>query len=205
MYRRVLLLSTFSFAIFSASLAWAQAAAAGRVVPTFDGTGANAWSGNVRVSDEQLISLFDEGLKKSPTFRALVERLSKSDVILYVRPDVTVKADQPTKLTFLTARGGFRYISIRVAASGSKVQQIAMFGHEMQHAVAIADAPGVVDSASLRREFERIGKVSQPSGGDDFIFENERAEEARRRIISEVSAQPGKATPTVPAVASTTR
>jgi hypothetical protein len=108
-------------------------------------------------------------------------------VILYVRPDVTVKGNAPTKLTFLVAKGGYRYLVIRVAAGGSKDSQLAMLGHEMQHAVAIADAPSVQDSVSLKREFERIGKVSQ-SVGDDFIFDNPAADEAKRKILSELSS-----------------
>jgi hypothetical protein len=54
----------------------------------------------------------------------------------------------------------------------------------MQHAVTIADASSVVDSASLRREFERVGKLTQPSVGDDFFFDSPAAEEVRRRILA---------------------
>jgi hypothetical protein len=170
------------------SVAAAQVVVAPGRVATVDGQGANAWSGNIRASDNELVALLEEGIKRSQTFKGLVDRLAKSDVILYVRPDVTAKANAPTKLTFLAAKGGFRYLVIRVGAGQSKDKQLATLGHEMQHAVTIADAASVVDSASLKREFERVGKLTQPSVGDDFFFESPVAEDVKRRILSEISA-----------------
>jgi hypothetical protein len=175
--------------LVSLSSAWAQGVVPPGRVATFDGQGANAWSGNIRASDDELVALLEDGLKRSPTFKGIVDRLAKSDVILYVRPDVTAKNNTTTKLTFLAAKGGYRYLVIRVASGRSKDQQLAMLGHEMQHAVIIADAPSVVDSPTLKREFERVGKLTQPSVGDDFFFESPAAEEMRRRILAEVSAQ----------------
>jgi hypothetical protein len=193
MYRGLSLrfLMTVSCVVVSSSVAWAQIVPAGRVA-TFDGQGANAWAGNIRASDEELVALLEEGIRRSPTFKGLVDRLSKSDVILYVRPDVTAKNNAPTRLTFLAAKGGFRYLVIRVGSGRSKDQQLATLGHEMQHAVVIADASSVVDSQSLKREFERVGKLTQPAAGDDFFFESPVAEEVKRRILSEVASQSGK-------------
>ena len=187
MHRR----GSLRFVMALACLAVSSAPARAQVVPagkvaTFDGQGANAWSGNIRASDDELIALLEDGIKRSATFKGLVDRLAKSDVILYVRPDVTAK-NNAMKLTFLAAKGGFRYLVIRVGSGRSKDQQLATLGHEMQHAVTIADASSVVDSASLRREFERVGKLTQPSVGDDFFFESPVAEEVRRRILAEVN------------------
>lgn len=185
MFRRV---SVIVCIVASASsVAWAQAVVPQGRVATFEGQGANAWAGNIRASDDELVALLEDGIKRSPTFKGLVDRLAKSDVILYVRPDVMAKANAPTKLTFLAAKGGYRYLVIRVGAGQAKDKQLATLGHEMQHAVAIADASSVVDSASLRREFERIGKLSQASAGDDFFFESPVADEVRRRILAEIA------------------
>ena len=194
MYRRASLWIVMSVAsvLVSTSSSWAQVAVPPGRVATFDGQGANAWAGNIRASDEELVALLEEGIKRSQTFKGIVDRLSKSDVILYVRPDVTAKNNTATRLTFLAAKGGYRYLVIRVAAGRSKEQQMATLGHEMQHAVVIADAASVVDSQSLKKEFERVGKLTQPSVGDDFFFESPVAEEIRRRILSEVTAQTPK-------------
>jgi hypothetical protein len=186
MYRESLrvLMSVACITAASAPL-MAQVVPTGKVA-TFDGQGANGWSGNIRASDDELVALLEDGMKRSVTFKGLVDRLSKSDVILYVRPDVTAK-NNAMRLTFLAAKGGYRYLVIRVGAGRSKDQQLATLGHEMQHAVTIADASSVVDSASLRREFERVGKLTQPSVGDDFFFESPIAEDVRRRILAEIN------------------
>src|SRR5262245_5877329 len=170
----------------SHSLASAQGVVGQGRVATVDGQGANAWSGNIRASDQELVALLEEGIKRSPTFKGLVDRLAKSDVILYVRPDVTVKTSS-MRLTFLAAKAGYRYLVIRVGAGRTKDQQLATLGHVMQHAVVVADAASVVDSASLRREFERVGKLTQAPIGDDFFFESPSVEEVRQRILAEIS------------------
>jgi hypothetical protein len=188
MSRGVLLVTVPIIALWVAP-AWAQNDAVGKTVATFEGSGANAWTGNIRASDAEVVSLFEEGVKRSPTFKSLVDRLSKSDVIVYVRPDVTAKNNAPTKLTFLAAKGGYRYLVIRVASGRSKEQQLAMLGEKLQHVVVIADAASVVDSQSLKREFERVGKLSQPNVGDDFFFESPIAEDVKRRVLAEVSAK----------------
>ncbi len=195
MFRRVslwVIVSVASVLASSSSSAWAQGVVPPGRVATFDGQGANAWAGNIRASDEELVALLEDGVRRSPTFKGIVDRLSKSDVILYVRPDVTVRNNAPTRLTFLAAKGGYRYLVIRVAPGRSKEQQMATLGHEMQHAIVIADAASVVDSQSLKREFERVGKLTQPSVGDDFFFGSQIAEEVRRRILSEVSQAANK-------------
>ena len=192
MYRGVSLRIAVSVACVLGSTSLASAQVVPGRVATLDGQGANAWAGNIRASDEELIELLDDGVKRSQTFKGLVDRLSKSDVILYVRPDVTAKSNAPTRLTFLAAKGGFRYLVIRVQSGRSKDQQLATLGHEMQHAVVIADASSVVDSQSLKKEFERVGKLTQPSVGDDFFFSSQAAEDVKRRILSEVTSQNSK-------------
>jgi hypothetical protein len=181
---RLVTMSVACMAVSSAP-AWAQVVPTGKVA-TFDGSGANGWAGNIRASDDELVALLEDGIKRSATFKSLVDRLAKSDVILYVRPDVTAK-NSAMRLTFLAAKGGYRYLVIRVGAGRSKDQQLATLGHEMHHAVTIAEPPSVLDSASLRREFERVGKLTQPAVGDDFFFESPVAEEVRRRILTEVA------------------
>jgi len=198
MYRRLPI--TMAALILSTSPALAQTpSAAGTTVATFNGAGANAWASNVRASDGELVTLLGDGVKKSATLRALTERLSKSDVIVYVRPDVLSRNANQGYLSFLSSSGGYRYLVVHLPVGQSKQQQIAMLGHELQHAVVIADAPSVVDSDTLRKEFERIGKVTLAANGRDFSFDSQAAADARQRILRELAGDaPGGA----PAVAS---
>jgi hypothetical protein len=192
MVRRLLLL--FAVAVTTSTpVGWAQNnAPANTTVATVGGAGANAWAGNIRASDEGLVALVTEGIKRSATLRTLTERLTKSDVIVYVRPDMATRSNTQGRLAFVSAAGGFRYLKIYVPFSQSREQQIATLGHELQHAVAIAEAPAVVDSDSLRREFERIGNVNQSAGaGGALSFDSPAAVEIRRRILREVAGEKG--------------
>jgi len=198
MYRRLPI--TMAALILSTSPALAQTpSAAGTTVATFNGAGANAWASNVRASDGELVTLLGDGVKKSATLRALTERLSKSDVIVYVRPDVLSRNANQGYLSFLSSSGGYRYLVVHLPVGQSKQQQIAMLGHELQHAAVIADAPSVVDSDTLRKEFERIGKVTLAANGRDFSFDSQAAADARQRILRELA---GDAPSGAPAVAS---
>jgi len=185
---------TIAAVILSTSPALAQApSAAGSTVATFNGAGANAWASNVRASDNELVTLLADGVKKSATLRTLTERLSKSDVIVYVRPDVLSRNANQGHLSFLSSSGGYRYLVVHLPVGQSKQQQIAMLGHELQHAVVIADAPSVTDSDTLRKEFERIGKVIMAANGRDFSFDSQAATDARQKILREMSDGPAVA------------
>jgi hypothetical protein len=196
MHRRLPITIAALFLTTSPALAQTPSAA-GSTVATFNGAGANAWASNVRASDNELVTLLGDGVKKSATLRALTERLSKSDVIVYVRPDVLSRNSNQGYLSFLSSSGGYRYLVVHLPVGQSKQQQIAMLGHELQHAVVIADAPSVIDSDTLRKEFERIGKVTLAANGRDFSFDSQAATDARQRILRELSGDAPAGAPTV--------
>jgi hypothetical protein len=87
----------------------------------------------------------------------MVHRLRQSDVVVYLECGGSGARSTDGRLTFVSAAGGVRYVHIRVARLASADVQIALIGHELRHAVEIADAPGVIDEDSLAREYERIG------------------------------------------------
>ena len=111
---------------------------------------------HIRTTDRRLIRLMHDGVRASDTFRGIVHRLRRSDVIVYLECGGNTRSADG-RLTFVSTAGGFRYVHIRVARLASADVQIALIGHELRHAVEIADAPAVVDAQSLAREYERIG------------------------------------------------
>lgn len=197
MFRRLSVSVAALTIVATAAAAAAQNGVVGTTVATVNGSGANAWSSNVRASDTELVSLLSEGIKKSPTLRGLTDRLTKSDVIVYVRPDVIQRNGAQGHLSFLSSSGGYRYLVVHLPAGASKPQQIAMLGHELQHAVAIADAPSVIDSDTLKKEFERIGKVAVAPNGRDFTFDSPAATDAKQRVMRELSGEAGPSEPRV--------
>ena len=115
---------------------------------------------HIRATDPWLLTLLAEGAAGSPTFRDLVERLGRSDVIVYLRAE---RCDLPNVagcLTLLSGTTGVRYVLIRLGPLPFRVQELAILAHELQHAVEIADRPSIVDNDSLLRAYAEIGHVS---------------------------------------------
>jgi hypothetical protein len=137
----------------------------------------------IRSTDRRLRMLLEQGLRTSPTLRALVARLQASDVVVYVQCDDVSAPDG--RLTFLSSVGGYRYVVVRMARFRGR-QQIAMMAHELQHAVEIADTPAIVDGASLAREYTRIGYISQWSNLPGVAFDTQAAVRAGEQVLKEL-------------------
>jgi len=137
----------------------------------------------IRSTDRRLRSLLEEGLRTSPTLRALVARLHASDVVVYLQCDGPGAPDG--RLTFLSAVGGYRYVVVRMSRF-SRMQQIAMMAHELQHAVEIAETPAIVDGESLVREYKRIGYVNTLSPLPGVAFDTRAAVRAGEQVMKEL-------------------
>ena len=136
----------------------------------------------IRSTDPRLRLLLEEGLRHSPTLRALVARLHASDVVVYLRCDV---AGPNGRLTFVSSAGGYRYVVVRLTHF-PRAQQIAIMAHELQHAVEIADTPAIVDGPSLAREYQRIGYLNQASSLPGVAFDTRAAVDAGKQVLKEL-------------------
>jgi hypothetical protein len=143
---------------------------------------------HLRTTDRRLHRLVHEGLRTSGTFRGLVERLHQSDVVVYLECD-GVFSPPGGRLTFVSAVGGYRYVHVRVSHLASRDRQIAMIGHELRHAVEIADAPEVVDGPSLAVAYGRIGYTNPKAPG--LAFDSDAAVQAGYRVLRELSGVAG--------------
>lgn len=149
---------------------------AGDPVPSFP---------HIRAADPHLRALITEATAVSPTVRALVERITASNVIVYVACEVDPHVRLPGRLNFVTAAGGLRYVVIRLKLR-QRNKAIALLAHELQHAAEIADNPSIVDEASLAREYERIGYRSHSAHG--VAFDTKAAVETGRRVAAELES-----------------
>ena len=140
----------------------------------------------IRTDDRRLQRLLDDGTMRSATLRALVERIAQSDLVVYVVCDGDARRGIAGRLTFLSAAGGVRYLVVRLAPLPSRAQQIAILAHELQHAVEVADAPAIVDSASLAREYLRIGRVTRHSPAGGIAFDTQAAIDIGQRVLVEL-------------------
>jgi hypothetical protein len=149
---------------------------------------------HIRTTDLRLAQLLDEGARQSETFRQLVERIHHSDVVVYL--DCSGRsAVAGGRLAFVSSVGGLRYVHVRVARMPLAEQEIALIGHELRHAVEIADAAEVVDDASLARAYRRIGFLN-PRLISGSSFDSHAAVEAGYQVLRELLGKDSVALPT---------
>ncbi|HEX4348094.1 MAG TPA: hypothetical protein VHZ73_11005 [Vicinamibacterales bacterium] len=129
-----------------------------------------------------------EGIKRSPTIRALTEELDRSDVVVYVRARPFNSPLTKAHLLFMTAAGNRRYVLVEIACGETWNTQLAMLGHELRHAVEIADAPWIRSDADLAAHYSRIG-TETVMAADHESFETLAAADAGRRVARELATQ----------------
>jgi hypothetical protein len=101
--------------------------------------------------------LFADGTNRSPTFRRLVSRLERSDLIVYVTVRLDMRPSLGGSLRFVGRGASDRFLLISLNGQNSRPMLVALLGHELQHAVEVADAPDVSTQAALTGLYRRIG------------------------------------------------
>jgi len=140
----------------------------------------------VRTIDARLQSIIDEGVRFSLTFEALVDRLDRSDLVVYVERETRPIEGIEGCLTFISSQAGTRYLRVRVAYISDRARQLAIVAHELRHAVEVADTPRIVDSRSFEREYERFGYENPYTGVRGRAFDTDAAVAAGVRVLREI-------------------
>ncbi len=132
-------------------------------------------------------ALVDEAARRSPAIREWIDRLQELDVTVYVRARTFTQLDLEGRVALLSTAGGHRYLVIELACGRSELTQMATLGHELFHAIEIAEEPSVVDAETLADLYSRIGRKTGDSGGLR-TFETEAAAaaglRARRQLLT---------------------
>jgi len=117
-----------------------------------------AAASHVRTESAQLRRLIDDTAAQSVIVRELIARLGCSDVIVYV--ELTASPQIPRARTKLvTALPGVRFLRIGINTGMSGSDFAPLLGHELQHAVEIAERDEVRDEDAVRRLYREIGRA----------------------------------------------
>ena len=136
-------------------------------------------------SDDPLVSkLVARGLDGSATFRRLYERLKQSNLIVHLQRATHLRAGSGYN-QFITHAGSYRFVRITLNVVKEDDDGVALLGHELQHAVELAEAPTVEDGADYEQLFERIGYESC-SPVVRRCFETDAAVRAGRDVLREL-------------------
>jgi hypothetical protein len=137
---------------------------------------------HVRAVDSSMRSLLTSGFRKSAAFASLVRRLQNSDVIVYVEEVPRLPSAIEGRLIIMPTTHGQRYVRVQIARRGAPNDWLAVLGHELQHAVEVADAENVRDQAGMIELYERIGTRT-----GTHIYDTVAAQEMGRTVKREVS------------------
>jgi hypothetical protein len=139
----------------------------------------------LRTSDPQLRQAIEQGLARSWTLRQLESHLERSSVIVYMaRASLARGIVGRTRL--IGAGDGWRFLSIEFDPRMEGLDLLTVIGHELQHAVEIADAANVVDDESMLELYRRIGMPAAESDLLTHSFETRLAVETGRRVHTEL-------------------
>ena len=109
--------------------------------------------------------LIDDAASRSSAIREWIDRLQELDVTVYVRMKTFAQRDLEGRVALLSKTGSHRYLVIELACGRTAVEQMATLGHELFHAIEIAEEPSVVNADTLAAFYMRIGIKTGDSGG----------------------------------------
>jgi len=137
---------------------------------------------HVRGATPVVNAMLAMGIKRSSTFARLVRDLDQTDIIVYVEIVNSLPTGLDGRLSFSTRAGGFRYLRIQVPSNTGRHDLIAVVGHELQHALEIAEHPNVQDSEGVASLYKLIGL--QAHGIDRY--DTSAARSIGRRVRAEL-------------------
>ena len=151
-------------------------------VPLTEAAMLDAPTRHIRTTDQSMLRLLRRGFRASSTFASLVRRLHRSDVIVYVEDVPRLPGALDGRMMMLPRANGVRYVRIQLALRGAPEDAIAVLGHELQHAVEVAEAIDVIDAGGLEKLYRRIGVRSGPQ-----VYDTIAAQELGKVVRREVA------------------
>jgi hypothetical protein len=136
---------------------------------------------HVRAVDARIGDAIADGLRRSTTFARLVLALDQSDVIVYIETARGMPSSLAGRMLIAPGSAGHRYLRIQIAAGSRGNELIALVGHELQHALEVAESPGVRDEQSLIALYEAIGH-----GAEGHRYDTMAAQNAGHRVRLEL-------------------
>ena len=140
----------------------------------------------LRPQDSRSVLVLKEGAARSATFRALVNRIEASNLIVYITVSPTMKSTLSGALTWMTRAGDYRYVRASISTELPFDQMIASVAHELQHAVEVIEDESVTDERSLIALYKRIGQPSRAAGpsGWETIAAQRTGSQVRRELVA---------------------
>lgn len=112
---------------------------------------------HIRCVDRHLNQMVRDGVRRSATFRRLVEDIEQSDVVVYLETAAYLTEPVHAHTRLAGATPVMRYLRVVIRIPAGTDNAISLIGHELQHASEIAHAAEVRDQDTLAALYRRIG------------------------------------------------
>jgi hypothetical protein len=132
--------------------------------PGDPGDRAYATSDRLRPQGSRVEFWLREARRRSPTVRRLVERIERSDVIVYLDISRNLSPNVSACLTWMAATSSRRIVRASFRPDLGASEAIAMLAHELQHVVEVIDHPEVRSTETLLDLYTRIGHPTGDNG-----------------------------------------
>ncbi len=142
---------------------------------------------HIRALDRCAGEVLAAGLRRSATFRALVEEIERSDVIVFVYASPYLSPKISGGLSFVGASTSWRYLKVALRRTQPMSQMIWVLAHELHHAAEVARAPGARSQATFNELYTHIGTA----GALRDTFETEEAFAAGLKVRRELGESGG--------------
>jgi len=143
----------------------------------------------VRALHPTLGAAIENGQRRSPTFRRLVNQLAGFDAIVYlVRTPHLPQGIDAGLLHWVGGDRNTRVLRINISTRLDGDNLVATVGHELQHAIEALEDPQVVDGDTMRARFDRIERSQSRIRDSRRPMETDAALDAGRRISGELAS-----------------
>ena len=149
--------------------------------------------GQTRPVDRRVANLMRNGVVRSRTIGRLLDQLARKDVTVYVRSTPRSPEDLAGSLAFMgKGADGRRWLMITLygdrgwtTLEDAEDRQLITLGHELRHALEVADDPTVTSLEAFALFYRTIGEEWRKDRVD-----TEDARLAGRQVAHELSAGP---------------
>ena len=139
----------------------------------------------MRFDNARIAEVYRYAMHRSPSFGELIATLEQLDRIVYVE-ERSCQHRVRSCLVLMPTPGG-RNLVVRIDPRQTMFSAVAQLAHELYHAVEVAREPDVVDEASMRSLFGRIGERSCDDGADD-CWETRAARAFESLVVREIQS-----------------
>lgn len=139
----------------------------------------------LRAADNRIAAALKEGLDRSASFRAIVDRVNQLDVIVYAETQPLLRGRLSGTMTWVTKTKEYRYLRVSLNPDLNSAQTVASLAHELQHVIEVGEAKSIVDTKTMS-DYYRVAGLEKYAHSEEW--DTEAAQRTGEIVRREVAA-----------------